>query len=338
MKALKLKTINVRNHKNSFFTLEKETLFTGMNGSGKTTILESLYTLFSLKSFRKQPISSIISFGENFLKIECETVDDDNFTNELSLTYDKGKRISALNGEEIEDIASYIYENPVACHAPDYPGILSKDTQERRNFLDKFIFYSDKSHLEDIKTYNRITAQKISEFEKENIDNDYLEVLDEKIIYLSEKISSKRSGLIKNINERLSEIYGKANFKTEEIFIKYETNIRNKSLLKEEKKQRKQIYGINRDKINMALKNTVIEKFSSTGQKKTFGLLSLFSFIKNVEENRKINIIALLDDFEAALDIKRSSFLKEIFSDNRQVLYTGVDNSRLGFKNVIELN
>ena len=87
----------------------------------------------------------------------------------------------------------------------------------------------------------------------------------------------------------------------------------------------------------MVLNDLIIEKFSSTGQKKTFSLLSLYSFIKIIEEKRNMNIITLLDDFEAALDIKRALFIKNLFSNNRQVLYTGVDNSRLGFKNVIEL-
>ncbi len=46
MYVLNLRLINIRNHTNSFYELSNETLFTGENGSGKTTILESLYILF----------------------------------------------------------------------------------------------------------------------------------------------------------------------------------------------------------------------------------------------------------------------------------------------------
>ena len=80
----------------------------------------------------------------------------------------------------------------------------------------------------------------------------------------------------------------------------------------------------------------IIEKFSSTGQKKTFILLCLYSFIKIIEESRKISIITLLDNFEAALDRKLTEFIKNIFSNNRYVLYTGIDNTRFNFENILK--
>ena len=50
---------------------------------------------------------------------------------------------------------------------------------------------------------------------------------------------------------------------------------------------KKSLYGVHRDKIEMCLDNKIIEKFSSTGQKKTFILLCLYSFIKIIEESAK---------------------------------------------------
>ena len=123
----------------------------------------------------------------------------------------------------------------------------------------------------------------------------------------------------------------------ENVFINYSSNISDKSLLNKEKFMKKSLYGIHRDKIEMCLNEKIIEKFSSTGQKKTFILLSLYSFIKVIEESRKISIITLLDDFEAALDKKRAEYIKNIFSSKRQVLYTGVENNRLNFENVITI-
>ncbi len=72
MYASNLKLINLRNHANSFYELSKETLFIGENGSGKTTILEALYILFGLRSFKKQPLSSVVTFNEEFFRIESE--------------------------------------------------------------------------------------------------------------------------------------------------------------------------------------------------------------------------------------------------------------------------
>lgn len=335
MYASNLKLINLRNHTNSFYELSNETLFTGENGSGKTTILEALYILFGLRSFKKQPLSSAVTFDKKFFRIESE-IKDGSLTSDAVCLF-KNKRITMINGEDIEDIADYVYNHPVACYTPEMLGILSKEQQDRRNFIDRFIFYYDKEHIYDIKHYNRLLSQKQAEFDKETSDFIYLDIINEKIIYLSNKISSKRVKIINEVNKNLKELYNSLDFSMENVFINYSSNMSDTSLLNKEKFIKKSLYGIHRDKIEMYLDEKVIEKFSSTGQKKTFILLCLYSFIKVIEESRKISIIALLDDFEAALDKKRAEFIKNIFSNNRQVLYTGADNTRLNFENVINI-
>ena len=335
MYVLNLRLINIRNHTNSFYELSNETLFTGENGSGKTTILESLYILFGLKSFKKQPLSSAVTFDKDFFFFFFEIKDGSLISDVVCLF--NNKRTTMINGEDIDNIVDYVYNHPIACYTPDILGILSKEQQDRRNFIDRFIFYYDKEHIYDIKHYNRLLSQKQAEFDKEASDFIYLDVLNEKIVYLSEKISNKRVKIIDEINENLKELYKSLDFSMENVFINYSSNILNTSLFNKEKFIKKSLYGIHRDKIEMCLDNKIIEKFSSTGQKKTFILLCLYSFIKIIEENRKISIITLLDDFEAALDKKRAEFIKNIFSNSRQVLYTGVDNTRLNFENVINI-
>ena len=152
MYASNLKLINLRNHTNSFYELSNETLFIGENGSGKTTILEALYILFGLRSFKKQPLSSAVTFNEEFFRIESEIKDGSLISDAVCLF--KNKRITMVNGEDIENIADYVYNHPVACYTPEMLGILSKDQQDRRNFIDRFIFYYDKEHIYDVKHYN----------------------------------------------------------------------------------------------------------------------------------------------------------------------------------------
>lgn len=336
MQVLNLKLNNFRNHISSKYDLEDETIFIGENGTGKTSILEALYILFGVKSFKKQPFSSIINFNSDFFRIESD-IAEENYNSNIICLY-KNKRSTMYNGDEIENIADFIYNYPIAFYTPENLGILSKDQIDRRNFLDRFIFYYDKKHIYDIKTYTRILSQKTAELEKDNIDYTYIDVLNEKIISLSNTIYSKRNKMVEELNNYLNNVYNRLEFKYEKVFIKYSSNILDESLLNKEKIIKKILYGVHRDKIEMKLNNKVIEKFSSTGQKKTFSLLSLYSFIKIIEENRKISIITLLDDFEAALDSGRASFIKDLFSTGRQVLYTGVDNSKLNFKNTIKLN
>lgn len=335
MKLLNIKLNNFRNHINSFYELNDEIIITGLNGTGKTTILEAIYTLFSLKTYKKQPVNSLINFNNNFLRIETNLKNEELEYNCVYF-FDK-KRTSLLNGEEIDDLVSYLYNNPIALYAPDYLGLLSKDQTDRRNFIDKFIFYSDKSFLLILKKYNRLITQKQIEFNKDFCDSIYIDILNNEIVKLSNTIYEKRKNIITNINNELKNIYLLLDFNIENVFLDYSSNINDLDILNKEIITKKNLYGIHRDKINMTLDNKLIEKFSSTGQKKTFNLLILYCLIKYIEDLRNINIVTLLDDFEAALDINRALFLKDLYSNKRQVIYTGIDNIKLNFNYEIKL-
>lgn len=329
-----LKIINVRIHKHSQYEFSDENILTGDNGAGKTTVLESIYLLSAMRGFKKQPLSSIVSFGEPFMRIKAEMMMG-NYSSIMSLKYD-GKKNIFIDETPIEKISDFIYDFPISCYTPDSPGILSQSQSDRRSFIDRHIFYTDKSHMEDLRLYNRLIIQKNAILEKDDIDLDYIEVLNEKIMILANTISSKRKYFIGEINKELQKIYSSLNFPMETVLLSYKTNINNKDIIKKEVLRKKSEYGTHRDRIEMCVDSKVIEKFSSVGQKKTFVLLCLYASLKNVEKKRKSSIITLLDDFEATLDKKRASFLKDIFSNERQTIFTGVE-PRINFKNIINI-
>lgn len=331
----RLKITNVRNHKNSVYDISDETIFIGENGSGKTTVLESAYLILAMRCFKKQPISNVITFNEIFLRIEAE-VSSELSAYKILLKYD-GKKSLFIDDNPVEKISDFIYDFPIACYTPDFQGVLSLSQAERRNFIDRFIFYTDKAHIDDIKFYNRYIVQKATAFGNNIYDTEYLHILNEKIILLSKSICEKRLNFVKRVNRLLESIYADLEFPMENVYISYKTNVDDLWLLENEKLKRRCDYGAHRDKVEMVLDSKVIEKFSSIGQKKTFILLCLYCSLKDVEIKRKISIITLLDDFEATLDKKRASFLKALFSNGRQTIFTGVENARLDFKNTINL-
>lgn len=337
MEIKNISLLNVRNHTNSYFDLPKEVLIVGNNGSGKTSILESINVLFHFKGFKKQPLNKIMSYDKNFMVIKSEINNEFNRNIDIKFTYDVNKRAVYEDDIIIDDIEDYIYKYPFACYSPEDNGIINKDQQFRRSFIDKFAFYYKKSHMKDMKEYNRIIKQKQAIFEKQYIDKDYISALNTKIVELSERIYNRRYLVIEMINKYIDEFYNSNLLKTNKAYICYESNINKKDLFSGEIIKRRCDYGIHRDKIDFVCNDKKIEKFSSYGEKKTFGMLSIIGAIKFIENFRKISIIVLLDDFEVGLDNHRSKVMRDIFSNGRQAIYTSIDNTRLEFKNIINL-
>ena len=89
MRLIKLKLSSFRNLKS--LDLEpgrKFNVFHGNNGQGKTNLLESIYLLATMKSFKQARNSELITFGAEFALVKG-TVERDRVRREISVLLEK---------------------------------------------------------------------------------------------------------------------------------------------------------------------------------------------------------------------------------------------------------
>lgn len=313
-----------RNHKKFSSDLKSKTYISGNNGSGKTSIIEAVYLLLALKSFRSINSKDIKRFGDDFFRIKL------NFTSKgresESVYFFDGTRKLIEDGEPVKDIKNYIFNKPVICYSPEGNFILSKDQVYRRNFIDRLAFYLNQSHYSSLTDYKRLIRQKYAELSKQKPDFKLIDVLDIQIISNAENINKLRRLTVDTLNEKIENTYKNCNFIDENYRIRYDSNIENHDLMEKEREKRKIYYGTHRDRLYSFNSSRIYDKFSSFGQKKTFELVVLFSFLLTVEEIVNDDIIFLLDDFEAGLDKNRLNKFMEIIGSTRQTIITGVEN------------
>ncbi|PLX70735.1 MAG: hypothetical protein C0602_04320 [Denitrovibrio sp.] len=58
----RVRLLNFRNHSDSIYDFKNINYLEGDNGAGKTSVLESLFILFNLKSFRQQSVKKTKKF------------------------------------------------------------------------------------------------------------------------------------------------------------------------------------------------------------------------------------------------------------------------------------
>ena len=338
MLLTKLKLLNVRNHLKLDLTFSKETLFIGANGIGKSSILESIYILLSMRGFKRQPLSSLISFDEKFLRVEGIMFQQSNMSEqEIVLKYHNKKTLT-IDGEAISNYNEYLYSHLVKAYTPDHLGILSVSQSDRRSFIDRSIFYTDINYINELRSYNRYIDQKNEEISKDSCDQLYINILNEKIFHLSNIIYKKRLATVDKINMGLS-AYCSENFKEfSDYYLHYESNSLDDSLFSKEGYIKRSLYGSQRDKFYMYKYDKAIERYSSFGQKKIFSLIVMLTLINMIESVRGEEVICLLDDFESGLDKNNSEKLRNILSNGRQTVYSGIENERKGYENVIDIS
>ncbi len=316
---------NFRNHKYLNLDINKNmVLIYGQNGSGKTSVLESISLINSSNGFRASNLGEIVNndlkgplemFGVNILLKESNNLTKVGIG--LKKKIDKYQKIMSI--DEKKNTNDTINNIPnIYSIIPKMTFIFQGTSEERRNFLDQMIFVIECDHRKDILNYEKYKTERIRILKKWKVQNEeWLDAVEKKMVSYGLIVCDNRRNFLKQLNDNL-EIVDK-NFPSFKIHLKGELDqlLLNKPAVDVEeifastlKKNREKDfltgrtnYGANKTDINVVEKKSLKEaKTFSTGQQKTILFLIILSFIKYLEKVPCKKTIFLLDDIFSYLD------------------------------------
>lgn len=331
-----IKLTNFRNYKQLDIEIDKNTnVFYGKNASGKTNILESIYISSITKSYRAFKETECINFDEDFFRIENLYIGDNDVSKNIEVFLDKdGKKEIKESGVSIKKYSEYIGKIPLVLFSPEKIDIVKGSPKNRRKFIDILISQVSKKYIICLQEYNKLLKLKnnILKENKKQMDEKYLDVLDEQ---LSEKIlyiTNKRKEYIEKIQEE-SNIIEKVLSKTREnIELKYITdfeNLEKRDIVEFLKKARKSdifrntsTKGIGRDEILILVNEKEVSKYGSQGQNRTAALSLKLAEVEILKKEKDRKPIILLDDVFSELDEERIKILLEYIKDYQSIITT----------------
>ena len=316
---------NFRNHKYLKLDITKNiVLIYGQNGSGKTSVLESISLFDSSNGFRASTLGELVNndhkgplemFGVNIL-----IRDTNNFIKAgigLKKIIDKYKKIISIdekkNNKEIIKKIPKIYSI-----VPKMTFLFQGNSEERRNFLDQMIFIIEDNHKKNVLNYNKYKNERIKILKKWKINNEeWLDAVEKKMVSHGLIICDNRRNFLKKLNFILDDLdiefssfqvylngeldellLEKPAIEVEEIFLSTLKRNRENDLI-----TGRTHYGVNKTDMIVKEKKSFKEaKTFSTGQQKTILFSLIFSFIKYLEMFPDKKAIFLLDDVFSYLD------------------------------------
>jgi len=311
--------VNFRNFEKFRLKFDKKNYIIGSNGSGKTTIIESIYTSFYRKSFRTPKPSELIRFNCKSFTVKTHILKD-NLNNNFYYHYSNSNKVHLLNGKRIKNLYEIATNFPIIIHSPYHEGLTDKLNKNKISLIDKTIIILDKEYKIKLQKFNKLLKHKKALLEKNN--RKLFNTINELIIELYDNIYTKRLDVINTINKMLKELTPIKNIE----FKLIKPDIA--KLLNMENSKKKLFLTLHSQKLYISKTNTNIENFLSYGQKKELSIYSIYCLLKVIEENLKDDIILLLDDFETGLDEKKVKTFYEVFSKN-QIIITGVESRYL---------
>ena len=196
---MKLKTLALKNIRNvDEVTLECDLgihFIYGANGQGKTSLLESIYLLSNLRSFRDSELGALLQQGKDFAQVKG--LFDLGGGTEAELRVDlikNGVRVEKrayINHKLSRSVMDYfgvkLNHSPIQFHAinlnPTSTDLIRSEPAFRRNYLNQVISSENPEYLSVLKRYQKILDQKNALLKSEDkFDGQLLKILNENLV------------------------------------------------------------------------------------------------------------------------------------------------------------
>ena len=313
----------------------------GKNGVGKTNLIEAIYYVSNLESFRTNDDKDLIKDLKGEFFIDCKVNDI-----EYSLLVNKDAKLLSIDGIVYKKYREYLGHVNVIEFCPEEVYLLKDFPKDRRKLLDKEISKIDKDYLNDILVYNKVLKQRNELLKSnDNYKDDLLSVLDNKLAELQIDIIKKRKKFLFSIEDKMNELDTSFN-KKYHVKINYDSSfeglskeeIVNKYLEVIEKDKEKMVtsLGIHKDDFKIYINDNDASIFGSQGEQRFIVLLIKLALVKLVKERTNDCPILVLDDVFSELDEIRKKEIYEIIKDFDQVFITGCNEEDIkGFNSYI---
>jgi len=346
-----LKELSLTNYKNfeslkfSFDT--KIICFVGLNGVGKTNILDSIYHLSYTKSYFNPIPSQNIKHGETFFFISGRYMIHDKEENILVSLKKGDKKIIKRNNKLYKKFSDHIGKIPLVLISPDDRNLIIEGSETRRKFIDGIISQTDKEYLNNLINYNKTLKQR-NALLKMFYDNSEsirktIDIYDRQLSSDAQKIYDKRREFLNEFIPIFKSRYKELSNDKENVEIKHSSDISPdqnlykllKNSLEKDLRFQYTTKGIHKDDLNLSLDNFPIKKYGSQGQQKTFLIamkLAQFDYLSKLDSKP----ILLLDDIFDKLDDAR---VKQIINLVNQEKFNQIfisDTNKTRSENIIK--
>lgn len=331
-----LKLVNFRNYNELILEINKGlNVFFGNNAAGKTNILEAIYMTAITKSYRTTKENEVVNFNESYSNIFVNYVDKLDRNSKVQIYIDKESKKKIKEDDiDVKRASDYIGKYNIVIFSPESLDIIKGSPKNRRKFIDVLLSQLSKMYLVKLQEYNKVLTIKNTLLKNEsgNIDNDYLDILDEKLSGYIEYIVHERTNLINKINEYAKRIHSNLTNNLENIEIKYVSefiglnvneiyNVLKKNRFYDTLKKSSS-KGIQRDDIEVYINDLEVKTYGSQGQNRTSLLTLKLSELEILRDEKEDTPILLLDDVLSELDNNRIEYLLEYIKDYQTIITT----------------
>jgi DNA replication and repair protein RecF len=328
----RLKLDNFRNLANA--TLEFAAgghLLIGDNGHGKTNLLEAIYYLTLLRSFRSTQDAECIRFGAEYFNLRGQWADDDGEQEHLVIGYDGRRKKVVLSGLEKKKVSEAFGRFKSVVISPDDIAIIQEGPSLRRRYLDIVLSLYVPGYLDRLKRYRRALASRNVLLKRHGVADatvqpwevemaiygarivvdrlDFVHQLEPVYSRLFEAMSGGEKGSLGFESDLLKAVgYASGDVPDQDtLAAAFEKRLAEKR--PQERERGTTLSGPQTDELEFTLDTRSLRNFGSQGQQRTAVICLKMAEAELFQSRRGIKPVLLLDDIFSELDPHRSQRL-----------------------------
>ena len=283
----------------------------GDNAQGKTNILEAIYLMATLRSFRGVGGAQMIRHSAKGYFVGGNVVGQGD--HEIKIYWSARERKLALDGQPVKRLADYFGALRTVVFCTEDLQLVKGTARSRRRFLDLLLAQTQPGYLALLQRYMSAVRNRNALLKQRTPDEASLESFSAELVKLGNDLIRARRELIPKFSPLARLAYRRIANDAEELRIEYQPGVKNDFAVElaqsraRERAFRATVVGPHRDDLQLLQNEKSAAQFGSEGQKRTLAIALKMAQAEYLAGIHGSPPVLLIDDVMGELDVKRRS-------------------------------
>ena len=284
-------------------------LFLGRNAQGKTNLLEAIYLLATLRSFRGVTSSQMIRHGQKGYFVGGEVVSVTH--REIKWYWSARERKLSLDGQPIRRLTDFVGVFRAVVFCSEDVQLVKGPGSRRRRFLDLLLAQTQPGYLATLQRYTAALKARNALLKQRTPDAAALESFGHELVRSGEELMRSRQALIPRLAPIVASAHRKMASAKEQLTLAYEPAVEGdfgQALKRSEARERAlrtTVAGPHRDELQLLIDGQPAAHFASEGQKRTLAIALKMAQAEFITTLVGTAPVLLIDDIMGELDLHR---------------------------------
>ena len=284
-------------------------LLLGDNAQGKTNILEALYLVATLRSFRGVGSAQMVRHGRKGFFVGAKIAAQGN--REIKMYWSAAEKKLELDGQPVRKLVDYLGVLRTVVFCTEDLQLIKGPGRGRRRFLDLLLSQTVPAYLPLLQRYTRALRSRNVLLKRSIVDRVALESFSSELVRSGDEIIRARRELIPSFEPLARAAYARIAPVTETLRFEYQPSIKGDFAVElaqawqRETSYRSTIVGPHRDDVRLLVNDRSVAHYGSEGQKRTLAIALKMAQAEYLTAQHGVSPILLIDDIMGELDARR---------------------------------